>query len=118
MNEPILTKNAEVMLRKLYAKYRRRIREGMPKSDASDFGGSMRIHADLFPQWTLQEVDSACEELLNAGLISGFRADSCVYQTILSDTGISLSHGAAPKSVARFFGRVLECLQAIRFLLP
>lgn len=118
MNEITLTKSSSVVLKKLYKRYIKRTADGMPKSNAADFGDSLAIHDELFPKWSWEDVDAACEELLNADLIVGFRADGYVYRVCLSDAGITFAQNLGSKNVSSSFGYLLELFQAIQALLP
>ena len=118
MNEILLTAHAYAVIKKLHAQYKKRIRKGLSKTDAADFGDSRMIHSELFPNSSFEDIDAACTELLQAKLLDGFRADGYVYRAILSDTGIAFTESAASRNASTLFGRVLELLQAIRSLLP
>lgn len=118
MENVVLTSTAAAVLKKLYSQYKKRIRNGMPKSDAADFGSSRTIHKEFFPGKSFEDIDAACAELLRANLLTGFRADGYLYHAALSDTGIAFSENTASRNASTFFGQVLELVQTIRSLLP
>ena len=118
MDNITLTKDAADVFSRIYKEYRNRIKRGVPKSDAVNFGNSRTIHRDLFHGRDFETVDSACTELRNAGLTNGLRADGYEYCVALSNKGIIYGENRAPTAVSTVVSRVLEVLQAIRSLLP
>ena len=118
MQEITLRKDTAAVLKKLHTQYKKRIRSGMSKANAADFGSSKTIHEAFFPKSSFEDIDSVCEELLNANMLDGFRADGYVYRAVLSDAGIAFSENYISKSASTIFGLASELVQAIRSLLP
>lgn len=118
MDEITLTPEATDVLTALCKEYRKRVKHGMPKSDAANFDSSKTIHRDMFPKWPFADVDEACTELWKVGLLDGFRADGYLYQASLSDAGISFNQYRTSKTVSTFFGLLKELVQAILSLWP
>lgn len=83
-----LTREAKILLRRIYRQYKLNRRSGLSKSDSSRLGSSKDIHQKTAPNWIFEDVDAVCRELDKAGLLSCFLADGIAYSVVLTDLGI------------------------------
>lgn len=83
-----LTREAKILLKRIYKHYKSNRRSGLSKTDATRLGSSKDIHRNSLPNWAIEDVDAVCWELDQAGLLSCFLADGIAYSVILTDLGI------------------------------
>ena len=88
MDKILLTRDAKRLQKCVYKAYKKKRKSGTLKHDAIRFGSSKEIQKHLFPKWSASDVDAACQELHNAGLLSCFFADGIAYFVVLTDLGI------------------------------
>lgn len=88
MDEIKLTRDADALICVLYREYLRRRKQGIPKAEARYFGSSESIHSEFMSKWLLDDVDSTCMELDEAGLMECAVGDCVVYDSMLTACGI------------------------------
>ena len=64
-----LTKDADKVLCTLYREYLNRLKNGLPKDEASSFRPSEEIQEELFSDTPLHDLDDSLDELKTAGFI-------------------------------------------------
>lgn len=88
MLEVELTHEADELLTVLYRVYLHRRECGSPRRSAAYFGTAKQIR-DLLPRlWHLYDVEDACWELVDAGLLNAMPGDNTVNEAELSGAGI------------------------------
>lgn len=70
-----ITKDSDYLICSLYKAYLQKRSNGMNKIQASSMGGSEEIQKELFPNWSIEDVDATCRELHRAELLHCFFAD-------------------------------------------
>lgn len=88
MVEIELTREADELVTVLYRIYLHRRECGSPRRSASYFGTAEQIKERLPRLWHLYDVEDACWELVNAGLLDALPGDDTVNEAKLSDLGI------------------------------
>lgn len=109
-----LTKDAEYLLCSLYKTYVQKLKDGISKSNAKNSGSSATIQQNIFPKWSIEDVDETCRELNRAGMLDCMYADNTVYISTLSDKGIIYME----KRFANNIDNVLEYLSKIKACIP
>lgn len=95
-----LTKDAEYLIKVLYARYLDQRQYGKSKFDSAYFGSSENICNTFFALWSIEDLDSALIELGRSGLVENQYADDTVEHCLLTTDGIIYMENA--------FGRKLE----------
>lgn len=106
MDDQLLSKDALSILKNLCRQYKRRKKLGALESDAKDFGSSLSIQNELFPDRSFADIDAGCRELFRAGFLSGLIADAHVYSAFLTDAGIAFNEKAFSRNATTIFGFV------------
>lgn len=114
MSEIILSKEAKTLIRAIYKEYKRRRKAGMPKDQARSFGDSDTIQANILDKWNINDIDEACQELNNAGLIDCLLLDSTIGETDLTDEGINFMENYNTGKLSVFW----KLLELVRSFLP
>lgn len=84
----MLTKDAKTVLYNMYKEYLVRRDNGVPRSQAKNFGSAETIHSLLFPDWILEDVEDILRELGRNGFLHNYYADNTVYDCLISDSTI------------------------------
>lgn len=85
-----LTKNALKVMYALYKEYLERCKsDDVSSSDARRFYNSHEIHEHLLPKISFDDVEMACRELKNAGLVSVSWYNNQAYNIELSASCIA-----------------------------
>ena len=84
----MLTKEAKTVLYHMYKEYLVRRDNQIPRSQAKFFGSAESIHASLFPDWSLEDVEDILCELGRNNFLNNDYADDTVYDCELSDSAI------------------------------
>lgn len=87
MDSVVLSKPARKLLKSLCRECSSRSAAGKDDCQARAFGGADYLQCELFPKWSVQDVDAACRELHKAGLISAFYANCMVAEIYLLPAG-------------------------------
>lgn len=114
MSEVRLTKDADVMICVLYKEYLQRRKSGASRFDARFFGGAENIQANLMPKWKLDDIDTICQELHRAKLLSCFFADNITAESALTDEGIIYMENRFKDGLTALF----QYLEKLRSILP
>ena len=83
-----LTKDAEYLIKVLYARYLDQRQYGKSKFDSAYFGSSENIYNTFFDEWPLDDLDSTLRELGRNGLVKNLYADDSVEKCMLTTDGI------------------------------
>ena len=89
----------------LYAEYRNRIKNGVPKDDAVLFGGAKAIQK-LIPEWPTHDISFTARELREVGFLSTLFAENELNNSALTKDAIIYMEN-------RFQGNVSALLDAI-----
>lgn len=84
-----MTKDSKKLLSALYKEYLSKRKSGKSKSDASIFGSSEHIQAELMPEESADDVDETCRELDRLGYLKCFYADDIAYVVTLTTKAIA-----------------------------
>lgn len=84
----MLTKEAKTVLYHMYKEYLVRRDNKVPRSQAKDFGAAESIHALLFPDWSLGDIEDVLRELDRNGFLNNSYAGDTVYHCSISDSAI------------------------------
>lgn len=84
----MLTKEAKTVLYQLYKEYLVRRDGNVSRSRAKCFSSAESIHASLFPDWSLEDVEDVLRELGRNGFLDNSYADDTIYDCSLSDVAI------------------------------
>ena len=84
-----LSKDADYLICLIYKRYIEIRDNGISKSDAKTIGDSHDVHKNIVPEWSFEDTDDTCRELINKGLLDNriYVDDICGYMS-LSDDGI------------------------------
>ena len=93
MSENTITKDAASLLSAIHRAYKKRKRRGQPKQIAVILGDSSDIQQEIMSQWSLEDINDACWELHEAGLLECLLGDDSVQMAILTNAGITYSEG-------------------------
>lgn len=85
----MLSKDAKIVLYNLYKEYLVRRNNGSSRSYAKNFGSSSTIHADLFPDWLIEDLDDVLRELGRNHFLHNLYASNTIYQCELTDFAIT-----------------------------
>lgn len=84
----MLTKEAKTVLYHMYKEYLVRRDSQIPRSRAKEFGSAESIHASLFPDWSLEDIEDVLRELGRNNFLNNLYADDTVYDCELSNSAI------------------------------
>lgn len=84
----MLTKEAKTVLYQLYKEYLVRRDGNVSRSRAKCFSSAESIHASLFPDWSLEDVEDVLRELGRNDFLDNSYADDTIYDCSLSDVAI------------------------------
>ena len=87
---------------------------GMNKIQASSMGGSEEIQKELFPNWSVEDVDATCRELHRAELLHCFFADDIVSEAVLSDKAIIYMENRFKNNV----DTIMDYISKIKSMIP
>lgn len=89
MSEIVLTKDADYLICLIYKYYLELRQNGISKSEAKSLGSSRDVNTDIIPEWSFNDTDDTCRELINKNLLTNriYMDNYCGYMT-LSDEGI------------------------------
>ena len=89
MSDIQLSKDADYLICLIYKRYIEMRNNGISKSDAKTIGDSHDAHENIVPEWSFEDTDDTCRELINKGLLDNriYVDDICGYMS-LSDDGI------------------------------
>lgn len=116
MDEIKLTKDSDYLLCSLYKDYLRKRADGIPKTAAINVGGSEEIQKEIFPKWSVEDVDATCRELCNAGMLKGFAADNIVYEATLSDQAIIYMENRFERNINTVMDYIIKIKSMIPFI--
>lgn len=114
MSEIEITKESDTLICVLYKEYLQRRKNGVPKSKAVSFGDSSSVKTLLLPKWNTADIDEACHELDDAGLLHCFFADCEASEISISNTGIVYMEQRFSKNISSVF----NYLEKLRSILP
>lgn len=77
----MLTKEAKTVLYQLYKEYLVRRDGNVSRSRAKCFSSAESIHASLFPDWSLEDVEDVLRELGRNGFLDNSYADDTIYDS-------------------------------------
>ncbi|MBQ8360265.1 MAG: hypothetical protein IJX37_10255 [Oscillospiraceae bacterium] len=113
MSETIITKDAASLLRSIHKTYKKRKRSGQPKQIAAILGSSSDIRQEIMSQWSLEDINDACWELHNAGLLECLPGDDSIQMAILTNAGIAYSESRMAGIMKSIWGLLKELLPFI-----
>lgn len=118
MNEITLTKDGDILICAIYAKYLKRRKNGMDKAQAMKNFSSEKIKSDLLPEWQLGDIDDTMSELQKNALVGCFSADNfTAYEAWLTSEGILYMESRFEKKLNKVIGYVAEISNiALKFL--
>ena len=109
-----ITKDSDYLICSLYKAYLQKRSNGMNKIQASSMVGSEEIQKELFPNWSIEDVDATCRELHRAELLHCFFADDIVYESVLSDKAIIYMENRFKNNV----DTVMDYIAKIKSMIP
>lgn len=83
-----LTKDADYLIKVLYARYLDQRQYGKSKFDSAYFGGSDTIYNTFFAEWSIEDLDTVLIELNESGLVDILEADDSIAECSLTSKGI------------------------------
>lgn len=92
-----LTNDAKKAIRLFHKAYKKRLKEGSSFAKATCLGGSDRIQQELLPNWSMDRIDKVGGELGRNGLLSCMWADNILYNSSITDAGISYAQNYQKK---------------------
>ena len=89
MSNIVLSKDADYLICLIYKYYLELRDNGFSKSDAKSLGDSPDIQQKIIPEWSLEDTDDTCRELIRKGFLDNrlYIDNRCGYMR-LSDEGI------------------------------
>lgn len=109
-----LTKESDFLLCSLYKKYLQNRSNGMGKSIAKNMGSSEDIQKDVFPNWSLEDVDETCRELSRTEMLDCLYADDSIYLSSLTDNAIIYMEKRFENNV----NKVVDFISKLKSLIP
>lgn len=109
----MLTKDAKTVLYHLYKEYCSRHDENIPRSVVKDFGSAGSIHASLFPDWSLEDIEDTLRELGREGFVTNLHGDNTIISCTLSDFAIATMENQKKEiliSLADFIAKFIPLL--------
>lgn len=84
-----LSKDADYLICLIYKHYLELRDNGISKSDSKVLGDSQKVNQDIIPEWSFEDTDDTCRELINKGLLDNrIYVDNICGSMSLSDNGI------------------------------
>lgn len=111
MTDISITKDATTLLKAMHKTYKRRRRDGQPRREAVIIGDPSDIQQEIMSQWSLEDIEDACWELEDAGLLECLPGDDSIQAAMLSNEGITYAEG-------RFVGVMKSIWSLLKELLP
>ena len=89
MSDIQLSKDADYLICLIYKHYLELRDNGISKSDAKILGNSQEVNQNIIPEWSLEDTDDTCRELIKNDLLDNriYMDNYCGYMN-LSDNGI------------------------------
>ena len=84
----MLTKEAKTVLYHMYREYLVRRDNLVPRSRSKEFGSAESIHASLFPDFSLEDIEDVLRELDRNNYVNNLYASDTIYNCRLSDDAI------------------------------
>lgn len=84
-----LTKEAKIVIHKLYKEYIKRRKSGIARNKAKNFVSAEYIKDNFFPNLSLDDINDSIRELNHNKLMDVCYADNKIWLCKLSDYGIS-----------------------------
>lgn len=109
-----LTKDSDYLICSLYKNYLQKRNSGITKSQAKDVGSAEDIQQEIFPNWSLDDVEETCRELARADMLHCFDADNTIYMAILSDNAIIYMENRFENKV----NTVIDYISKIKSMIP
>ena len=89
MSDIQLSRDADYLICLIYKRYLELHDNGICKSDAKSIGDSHDVHQNIVPEWSFEDTDDTCRELINNGLLDNrIYMDNICGSMSLSDNGI------------------------------
>lgn len=87
MSDIKLSKDADYLICLIYKHYIEMRNNGIPKSDAKTIGDSHDAHENIVPEWSFEDTDDTCRELIDKGLLDNhiYVDDICGYMSLSND---------------------------------
>ena len=104
---------APPVLSHFYKEYCSRHDENIPRSVAKDFGSAGSIHASLFPDWSLEDIEDTLRELGREGFVTNLHGDNTIISCTLSDFAIATMENQKKEvliSLADFIAKFIPLL--------
>lgn len=105
---PSITNDADYMLCSLYAEYCRRLKNGVPKSDAAVFGSAVQIQDSVIPEWSTYDITSTAEELCDQGLLDAVFGDMELSESMLTPKAVVYMETRFGRKFDRLVSRIAE----------
>ena len=109
-----LTKDADALLCLIYKSYIEKYKRGFPVDEAMISGGAAQIHSALAPKWLLDDLEAACRELSNKGMLVCLFADDTVAESVLTSEAICYMENRLPKGIQK----IVDILKLIKETVP
>lgn len=109
-----LTKDSDYLICFLYKNYLQKRNSGIPKSQAKNVGSAEDIRQEIFPKWSLDDVEETCRELARVDMLHCFNADNTIYMAILSDNAIIYMENRFENKV----NKVIDYIAKIKSMIP
>ena len=89
MSDIQLSKDADYLICLIYKHYLELRDNGISKSEAKTLGDSPDVNSNIVPEWSLEDTDDTCRELIKNDLLDNriYMDNYCGYMN-LSDNGI------------------------------
>ena len=101
------------LLKAMHKAYKKRRRNGQPKREAVILGDPSDIQQEIMSQWSLEDIEDACWELDDAGLLSCLPGDDSVQLAVLTNDGIAYAEGKAVGAIKAVCNLIKELLPFI-----
>lgn len=103
-----LTKNSKRLLKALYGHYKKQRKKFNNEFTCRYMGNSVNIQKNIFPQYTLEDIENMCQELHRADFIKARYADDMPKDIYLSDKSIILFENRIKKLFKDFINFILK----------
>lgn len=108
-----LTNDAKKAIRLFHKAYKKRLKEGSSFAKATCLGGSNRIQQELLPNWSRDRIETVCKELGKTGLLYCMWANNVLYNSSITDAGISYAQNYQKKSLIKIKDSLLNIVDHI-----
>ena len=109
-----LTKYAKKLLRLMYKKYKKRVKNGISEDRAVKFGSSYTLKELFGLEKSIPAISAACKELTESGFIRSTKENESRIWIRLEPLGIAVME----KTPSRIFHKIWKAIQGVRSLLP